>query len=105
MNKQKYNCLFLIIIILMFVSIIYTSLKFDEISAADENTGIIIKEVAKAAGVEEKDPLINTDKGDLLLFVFCFSGLIAGFALGHSWKDISTAVSPKEIDIDSIQQI
>jgi hypothetical protein len=32
------------------------------------------------------DPLINTDQGDLLLFVFLLAGTVGGFAAGYYWR-------------------
>ncbi|NUN23097.1 MAG: hypothetical protein HUU09_06465 [Candidatus Jettenia caeni] len=50
-------------------------------------TGIDVSIVGKYAtkyGHPPRDPYINTDKGDLLLFVFTISGVIGGFIIGFN---------------------
>lgn len=46
----------------------------------------VIEKYAADAGREVQEPLINTDKGDLLLFVFALGGAAAGFAAGYCWR-------------------
>ena len=38
---------------------------------------------------EARKPFINTDQGDLLLFVFLLAGTIGGFAAGYYWKELT----------------
>ncbi|MCF6156648.1 MAG: hypothetical protein E3K36_15750 [Candidatus Brocadia sp.] len=50
-------------------------------------TGIDVSIVGKYAakyGHPPRDPYINTDQGDLLLFVFTFAGVIGGFVIGFN---------------------
>jgi ABC-type cobalt transport system substrate-binding protein len=58
---------------------------------ADEEkwTGVdesVVQKIAKEHGREAHKPLINTDQGDLLLFVFLVAGSIGGFVAGYNWK-------------------
>jgi hypothetical protein len=46
----------------------------------------IVEKVAREHGREAKPPLINSDKGDLLLFIFLLAGAVGGFAAGYSWR-------------------
>jgi cobalt/nickel transport protein len=46
----------------------------------------VVKKIAKEHGREAKEPLINTDQGDLLLFVFLLAGVVGGFAAGYYWR-------------------
>ena len=46
----------------------------------------VVEKVAKEHGREARDPLINTDKGDLLLFVFLLAGVVGGFIGGYYWR-------------------
>lgn len=46
----------------------------------------VVKKVAKEHGREAWEPFINTDQGDLLLFVFLIAGTIGGFAAGYYWR-------------------
>ncbi len=46
----------------------------------------VVEKFASERGREAHAPLINTDQGDLLLFVFLLAGTIGGFAAGYSWR-------------------
>jgi len=61
------------------------------IAIADEDkwTGVdesVVQKIAKEHGREAHKPLINTDQGDMLLFVFLVAGSIGGFLAGYNWK-------------------
>lgn len=49
----------------------------------------VVGKIAKEHGREATRPLIDTDKGDLLLFVFLIAGAAAGFAAGYYWRSLS----------------
>lgn len=49
----------------------------------------VVEKYAKEHGREASEPLINTDQGDLLLFVFLAGGAIGGFGAGYSWRMLS----------------
>jgi len=54
-------------------------------------TGIDVSIVGKYAtkyGRPPRDPYINTDQGDLLLFVFTLSGVIGGFVMGFNARKL-----------------
>ncbi len=46
----------------------------------------VIEKYAAAAGREAREPFINTDQGDLLLFVFALGGAAGGFVAGYYWR-------------------
>ena len=46
----------------------------------------VVEKFAKEHGREAREPFINTDQGDLLLFVFLLAGTIGGFAAGYYWR-------------------
>ncbi|WP_298271493.1 energy-coupling factor ABC transporter permease [Geobacter sp.] len=57
--------------------------------AAEKWSGVdetVVEKVAKEHGREAREPLINTDRGDLLLFVFLLAGATGGFAAGYWWR-------------------
>jgi ABC-type cobalt transport system substrate-binding protein len=54
----------------------------------------VIEKAAKEHGREARDPLINTDQGDLLLFVFLLAGAVGGFIGGYCWR----VVTEKKVD-------
>ena len=55
-------------------------------SGVDET---VVEKYAKEHGREPGEPLINTDKGDLLLFIFLLAGAAGGFAAGYSWRRLT----------------
>jgi hypothetical protein len=58
-------------------------------AAAEEKwTGVdetVVGKYAKEHGREKRVSYINTDQGDLLLFVFLLAGVLGGFTAGYSW--------------------
>ncbi len=46
----------------------------------------VVEHYAAKAGRSPWKPLINTDQGDLLLFVFLLAGVLGGFILGYYWR-------------------
>ncbi len=52
-------------------------------SGVDE---LIVERYAEAAGRKAWEPFINTDRGDLLLFVFLIAGISGGFMLGYFYR-------------------
>ena len=57
--------------------------------AADKWPGVdeaVVEKIAKEHGREAKEPLINTDQGDLLLFAFLLAGAAGGFGAGYAWR-------------------
>jgi len=48
----------------------------------------VIEQYAQAAGRPARDPLINTDQGDLLLFVFLMAGVVGGFVAGYAYRSL-----------------
>ena len=50
----------------------------------------VVEKYAKEHGREAHEPLINTDQGDLLLFVFLIAGAVGGFAAGYYWRSLIT---------------
>jgi len=55
----------------------------------------VVGKYAKEHGREAAEPLINTDQGDILLFVFLLAGTIGGFIAGYSWRILMVEKSQK----------
>jgi ABC-type cobalt transport system substrate-binding protein len=49
----------------------------------------VVEKYAKEHGREAHEPLINTDQGDLLLFVFLLAGTVGGFIGGYYWRTLT----------------
>lgn len=61
-------------------------------AGAEKWTGVdesVVQKIAKEQGRETREPFINTDQGDLLLFVFLTAGAIGGFAAGYYWRKLT----------------
>lgn len=54
-------------------------------SGVDES---VVEKFAKEAGREPWTPFINTNTGDLLLFVFLLAGIAGGFAMGYFYRKL-----------------
>ncbi|MCC6347916.1 MAG: cobalt transporter [Nitrospirales bacterium] len=48
----------------------------------------IVEKYAKEHGREAREPYINTDQGDLLLFVCLLGGTVGGFFAGYYWRTL-----------------
>lgn len=79
---QSYGVIFSVVFLLL---TIYGSLAIasEKWQGVDES---VVERYAKEHGREAKEPLINTDQGDLLLFVFLIAGVIGGFVAGYYWR-------------------
>lgn len=51
----------------------------------------VVEKYAKYLGREAREPFINTDQGDLLLFLFALAGSIGGFVMGYYWHKVFVA--------------
>jgi ABC-type cobalt transport system substrate-binding protein len=51
----------------------------------------VVKKVAAEAGHPAREPYINTDQGDLLLFLFLLAGAIGGFIIGYTFRGLFPA--------------
>lgn len=49
----------------------------------------VVEKYAEEHGRTAREPFINTDQGDLLLFVFLIGGAIGGFAAGYYWRTLT----------------
>ncbi len=70
-------------------------------SAADRWTGVdetVVEKYAMEAGRPPCDPFINTDQGDLLLFVFLTAGAIGGFAGGYYFRELFPPRRKRELE-------
>jgi hypothetical protein len=56
----------------------------------------VVERYASQAGREPAPPLINTEQGDLPLFVFAAAGAAGGFAAGYNWRRLMTGKTGKE---------
>ena len=46
----------------------------------------VIGKFAEKAGRTAREPFINTEQGDLLLFVFLVAGIVGGFIGGYNFR-------------------
>lgn len=51
----------------------------------------VVEKFAREQGREARDPYIDTDQGDLLLFLFALAGSVGGFVMGYGWHKIFVA--------------
>jgi ABC-type cobalt transport system substrate-binding protein len=86
MNKKtKQRTLIVICLCLAVISIALLMIKDTQWLGVDET---VVEKFATEAGRTAREPYINTDRGDMLIFVFLLAGLAGGFVLGYYFRDI-----------------
>lgn len=82
-----------ILVVLYLASVYCQIFLLPDVSLASEKwQGIdesVVEKYAKEHGREPHDPMIDTDQGDLLLFVFLLAGAAGGFAAGYFWRKLT----------------
>jgi cobalt/nickel transport protein len=61
------------------------------INADAEWSGVdksVVEKVAKEAGRSPSQPVVNTERGDLMLFLFLIAGTVAGFIGGLYFRQL-----------------
>jgi ABC-type cobalt transport system substrate-binding protein len=48
----------------------------------------VVERIATEAGRPPREPLLNTDQGDLLLFLFLLAGAAGGFVMGYCFRGL-----------------
>lgn len=48
----------------------------------------VVEKFAREAGHPSRKPYINTDQGDLILFVFLIAGIAGGFVGGYCFREL-----------------
>jgi ABC-type cobalt transport system substrate-binding protein len=91
------------VLIIAFLLITHNSTLINAASAAewggvDES---VVEKYAEEHGREARDPFINTDQGDLLLFVFLLAGAVGGFAAGYYWRELTEKTDKKDVQCSS----
>jgi hypothetical protein len=76
---------FLIFILLVTVPL-SLSTAGEKWSGVDES---VIEKVAKEHGRKAEEPLLNTGRGNLLLFVSLLAGALGGFVGGYCWRTLT----------------
>ena len=80
----KYRVLlFVVLLLIPHHSSLLTAASAAKWGGVDES---VVEKFAEEHGRAPVDPVINTDQGDLLLFMFLIGGLAGGFAAGCYWR-------------------
>jgi len=86
MKSQNYGAGFAVVLLLLTSHFLLPTFALAaEWPGVDES---VVEKYAKEHGREAMTPLINTDQGDLLLFVFLLAGTIGGFTAGYYWRTL-----------------
>lgn len=92
-QTPKIVYLFVIMAILLIATAKITKAEGNKWAGVDE---AVVEKYAKKYGVEPREPFINTDQGDLLLFIFTLAGTAGGFIIGYNFRKI---FQEKSVDI------
>ncbi len=101
-HLQKIKSVLVLILLLFLILFVPATLLAQEKSGLEHEqqieseeteawTGIDVSIVGKYAskyGRPPRDPYINTDQGDLLLFVFTLAGVVGGFVMGFNARKL-----------------
>jgi ABC-type cobalt transport system substrate-binding protein len=92
-SNQKSRYLLKIVLVCILLSVFFSPAAFgsEKWPGVDES---VVEKYAKEHGREAHEPLINTDQGDLLLFVFLLAGAVGGFVAGYSWRILMHEKAP-----------
>ncbi len=78
-----------LLILVLAILLTHTGLAFAKEQSkwpgVDEN---VVEKIAEEQGRPAWTPFINTDQGDLLLFVFLLAGAAGGFVAGFCWRKL-----------------
>ncbi len=89
MKFQISNSKFQITALILFISLLVVTIFSSIVIAEDKWGGVdesVVEKYAEEHGRAARDPIINTDQGDLLLFVFLLAGAVGGFTAGYYWR-------------------
>ena len=89
-NKRRTQIILVCILLSVFCSL--TAFGSEKWPGVDES---VVEKYAKEHGREAREPFINTDQGDLLLFVFLLAGTVGGFIGGYYWRILMVEKAPK----------
>lgn len=86
-GSWKKRCRLMIALACVLLPLLYSSAAraVEKWSGVDES---VVEKYAQEQGREAREPFINTNQGDLLLFVFLLAGTVGGFAAGYYWRVI-----------------
>jgi ABC-type cobalt transport system substrate-binding protein len=87
MPERKRRLKILILHMILLPTLVYTISFFS--LAPKSWVGVdeaVVEKVAKEHGREAKPPIVSTDNGDILLFIFLLAGVVGGFAGGYCWR-------------------
>ncbi|GAB4414870.1 MAG: hypothetical protein OHK0032_10960 [Thermodesulfovibrionales bacterium] len=85
-HKSGVRSKIILLCILLSVFCSLTAFSSEKWPGVDES---VVERYAKEHGREAREPFINTDQGDLLLFVFLLAGAAGGFIAGYYWRTLT----------------
>lgn len=83
---MRYRCGVLLFIVIMIPAIVFAGEKNEKWEGVDK---AVVERIAKEQGREASEPFINTEQGDLMLFLFLTAGAVGGFIAGYSYRALA----------------
>jgi hypothetical protein len=101
-GHHKQNAVTKVVLLCLLASILCAPAAFcgEKWRGVDES---VVEKYAQEHGRTAHAPLINTDQGDLLLFVFLLAGTAGGFAAGYYWRMLIAEKSRDGANRDAAQ--
>lgn len=92
---RKYlSLVFIVFLIIAIFSPLFTTASAGKWGGVDES---VVEKFAEEHGRPSREPYINTDQGDLLLFMFLIGGIVGGFAAGYYWRTLTETGPQKSV--------
>ncbi len=85
-------------IILLLLIFLWAPVPMAAADGEDKWPGVdktIVERIAAEQGRPAWTPLINTDQGDLLLFIFLLAGTAGGFMMGYNFQKLFVKKGPR----------
>ena len=79
------------LVLLSSLALLLAAAGFDAAASDKKWAGVdetVVEKFATDAGRPPRKPFINTDQGDLLLFVFLIAGTVGGFIGGYCYRGL-----------------
>ncbi|MHB1418420.1 MAG: hypothetical protein ACYCX4_02355 [Bacillota bacterium] len=84
-DRKRVIAVFILGLLIFIAAIWYNGGNF---SGTDVRVDSLVREKSGRVSTLQSRSLVNTSQGDLFLFLFGVTGLVAGFYLGYTWRGI-----------------
>lgn len=88
-DSKRTTGMLLIVFLFFFMACTTCAFAADKAEKWEGVDKAVVEKIAKEQGREAHAPLIDTEQGDLMLFLFLSAGAIGGFIAGYSYRALT----------------